>query len=230
MQRADIPEGVLQVIDLVPNNSTKNNILEPAEGQSGYVRQPSNEACGTTNPAASQEITSNTFTGLSVYLLDNIEDSGGAAITAVQANDAATAIIALVRAGSVVDETAVDAELITAGATAGTGLTAGASTGTIQDVLLILSGRSYVVPEGAEMQDAGGSFSAVRKGAFDTTEPFVPLLATGALNVSVGGGKLFGYLRTDFLYEGPLTASVGPADGLGAAVVVYNDDGTLFTV
>lgn len=224
MRRADIPEGVLQVIDLVPNNSTKNNILEPAEGQSRYVKQPSNGAVGTVNPAGSQLLTSNTFTGLAAYLLDNIEDQGAGtpSLTAAQANEAADNIITnLVRAGVKAEAADIDAEIQAApGVNGGTTLTAGNSTGVLGEVLEILAGRSYVVPEGVEVQDAGGAFSTARKGGFDTTEPFVPLLATGALNISVGGGKLNGYLRADFDYQG--TA--------GAAVVLYNDDGTLFTV
>lgn len=232
MRREDIPEGILQVIDLVPNNSTKNNILDPAEGQSKYVKQPSNQDVGTVNPAAATLLTSGTFTGLAGYLLDNIEDQVGGtpSLTAAFANAAAALVIARVRAGGTVTAANVAADLVTAGAAAGTSLTAGNSTGVLAEVLQILGGRSYVLPEGVEIQDAGGSFSVTRKGAFNTDEAFVPTLVTSALNVSVGGGKLFGYLRADFLYDGPLTATVGPAGGLGAAVVVHNDDGTLFTV
>lgn len=223
MRRADIPNGVLQVIDLVPNNSTKNNILEPAEGQSRYVRQPQNDAVGLVNPAGSQQLTSAAFAGLAAYLLDNVEDqSAGAALTAAQADEAADNIITnLLQAGAAAEAADVNAEIqAAAGVDGSTTLTAGDSTGDLTEVLQILAGRTYLVPAGAEIQDAGGDFSDTRKGGFDADEGFVPLLATGELNVSVAGGYLNGFLSADFEYDGTQ----------GAAVVVYNDDGTLFTV
>lgn len=223
MQREDIPNGVLQVIDLVPNNSTKNNILEPAEGQSRYVKQPQNDTVGTVNPAGSQLLTAGAYSGLAAYLLDNVEDqAAGASLTAAQANEAADNIITnLLRAGADAEAADVNAEIqAAAGVNGGTTLTAGDSTGDLTEVLQILAGRTYSVPSGAEIQDAGGDFQAARAGAFDADEAFVPLLATGELAVSVAGGYLSGFLSADFEYGG--TA--------GAAVVVYNDDGSLYTV
>ena len=137
MRRADIPNGVLQVIDLVPNNSTKNNILEPAPGQSRYVKQPQSDAVGLVNPAGSQQLTSAPFAGLSAYLLDNVEDqAAGAALTAAQADEAASNIIDnLLRGGLAAEAADVNAEIqAAAGVDAGTTLTAGDSTGDLADL------------------------------------------------------------------------------------------------
>ena len=38
MRRTDIPDGVLQVLDLWPNTSSKNYIYPPGLGQTGYIK------------------------------------------------------------------------------------------------------------------------------------------------------------------------------------------------
>jgi hypothetical protein len=217
MQRADIPNKVLQVEDLRPNTSQKNSIYEPGLGQSGYVRQiPTPSTVATTAPAADMFIVG-MQTGLAAYLIDTVEDSSGAAITATVANDTVTALIARVRAGLKLELADIDAELITAGATAGTGLTAGNSTATLAEVLEQLQGLVYEVPDGAQIQ-AGGNFVALRSGSFAPDIAIRTYYVTGAFRISNGEGKLFGYKRADFEYGGVQ----------GPAVVVYADDGTLF--
>lgn len=223
MVRADIPEGVLQITDLKPNNSRKNNILEPAAGQTKYVKQPSTGDVATRNPTGSQFVTVGVTTGLAAYLIDNVEDqAAGAALTAAQANEAAGLIITnLLRAGVAATEAAVNSEIQSASGVSGsTTLTAGDSTGDIADVLQILAGRPYSVPDNAEVQNAAGDFQPLQAGAFDSDEPFVGTLSTGALNVSLGSGQLAGFSASTFEYEG--TA--------GQAVIVYDDDGSILTV
>lgn len=223
MVRADIPEGVLQITDLRPNNSRKNNILEPSEGQSRYVKQPSNGSLSTTNPAAAQFVTVGQSIGLAAYLIDNVEDqAAGAALTVAQAVEAADNIITnTLQAGVAATAGAVNGEIQSAaGVNGGTTLIAGDSTGSIAEVLEILAGRSYVLPGGSEVQAAGGGFQATVSGAFSSDEAFVPTLTTGALNVSLGDGQLAGFSDAAFEYEG--TA--------GAAVIVYDDDGTILAV
>lgn len=223
MVRADIPEGVLQITDLKPNNSRKNNILEPSEGQTKYVKQPSNTDVATRNPTGSQFVTVGATTGLAAYLIDNVEDqAAGAALTAAQANEAADNIITnLLRDGLAATAAAINAQIqAAAGVDAGTTLTAGDSTGVLSEVLQILAGRSYTVPDGSEVQTAAGAFQDARAGAFESDEPFVGTLSTGALNVSLGGGQLAGFSASTFEYGG--TA--------GQAVIVYADDGSILTV
>lgn len=215
MRRTDIPNGVLQVDDLKPNDSQRNYTLDPP-GQSGYVRQiPASDTVVTTAPGAI--LTVRDACGLAAYLIDNVEDSGGAALTATVANDAAAAIIALATGGMAIGLVEVDAELVAAGATAGTGLETGNSTGLLSELLQLLSGAKYQLPAGSVVDTDGSTFNPTRNGFFATTPGVKRIEATGAFNVSNGAGDLFNYKRADFEYNGVL----------GPAVLVLADDGSV---
>jgi hypothetical protein len=215
MRRTDIPNGVLQVDDLKPNDSQRNYTLDPP-GQSGYVRNiPPSDAVVTTG--AGPILTLRDACGLAAYLIDNVEDSSGTALTAAVANAAAAAIVALPQGGMEVTLAAVDAAIVAAGATAGSGLTAGNSTGTLAEVLEILSGAKYQLPGGSEVETAGNLFNTTRFGFFATTPGVKRIEATGAFNVSNGAGDLFNYKRADFEYNGVF----------GPALLVLADDGTV---
>jgi len=215
MRRTDIPNGVLQVDDLKPNDSQRNYTLDPP-GQSGYVRDvPVSQTVITTG--AGPILTVRDACGLAAYLIDNVEDSSTTAITAAVANDAAAAIIARVQGGLPVTLADVDAELVAAGATAGTGLETGLSTGMLSELLSILSGAVYDLPAGSEVEDGGNLFNPTRLGFFQTTPGVKTILATGAFNVSNGAGDLFNYKQAGFEYNGV----VGPA------ITVLADDGTV---
>jgi len=215
MRRTDIPNGVLQVDDLKPNDSQRNYTLTPP-GQSGYVRKiPAVEDVVTTG--AGPILVLRDVCGLAAYLIDNVEDSSGTALVAAVANDAADAIVALATGGMALDLASVDAALVAAGATAGTGLTAGNSTGSLADLLELVSGAKYQLPSGAEIEDVGNLFNTTPQGFFATTPGVKRIEATGAFNVSNGAGDLFNYKRADFEYNGVL----------GPALLVLADDGTV---
>jgi len=215
MRRTDIPNGVLQVDDLKPNDSQRNYTLDPP-GQSGYVRQiPASETVVTTG--AGPILTVRDACGLAAYLIDNVEDSSGTALTAAVANAAGAALIAAAQSGSALDLATVNAILVTAGATAGTDLEGGTSTGLLTEVLGILSGAKYQLPAGSEVEDGGNVFNPTRLGFFATTPGVKSILATGAFNVSNGAGDLFNYKRADFEYN----------NAFGAALLVLADDGTV---
>lgn len=216
MRRTDIPNGVLQVDDLKPNDSQRNYTLDPP-GQSGYVRDiPPSETVITTG--AAPVLTVRDACGLAAYLIDNVEDAVSlAAITAAVANAAAAAIIARAQGGLAITLADVDAELIAAGAGAGTGLTAGNSTGTLAELLSILSGAVYDLPAGSAVTDGGGLFNTTRLGFFQTVPGVKTILATGAFNVSNGAGDLFNYKQPGFEYNGVF----------GPAILVLADDGTV---
>lgn len=217
MRRADIPNGVLQVEDLQPNTSQKNSIYEPGLGQSGYVRRiPASSVVATAVDNTDIYILGNQQ-GLAGYLIDTVEDSSGTALTAAVANAAAAGIIARARAGQSLTAADINTVLTTAGATAGTTLTGGNSTATLDEVLAQLQGAVYEVPNGAQVQ-AAGAFVPVRVGSFAPDIAIRTYYNTGAFKISHGEGKIHGYMRNDFEYEG----IVGPA------VVVYADDGSLF--
>lgn len=218
MRRTDIPNGVLQVDDLKPNDSQRNYTLEPP-GQSGYVRNiPAVVDVVTTG--AGPILLLRDACGLAAYLIDNVEDSSGTALTAAVANAAAASIVMKVQSGMAMDLAAVNDSLTNNGvadATAGTGLTAGNSTGSLADVLSILSGAKYDLPAGSEVEDVGNNFNTTPQGFFADTPSVKSLQATGAFYVSNGAGDLFNYKRADFEYNGVL----------GPAVLVLDDDGTV---
>lgn len=215
MRRTDIPNGVLQVDDLKPNDSQRNYTLDPP-GQSGYVRNiPTSDEVITTAPGAI--LTVRDACGLAAYLIDNVEDSGGAAITAVVANDTAATLIARAQAALTLALADVDAALVAAGATAGTGLETGASTGLLSELLEIMSGAKYQLPAGSVVDTDGSTFNPTRQGFFATTPGVKNIQATGAFNVSNGAGDLFNYKRADFEYNGVF----------GPAILVLADDGTV---
>lgn len=215
MRRTDIPAGCLQVLDLRPNVSNKNSVLEPGLGETKYVvPRPSVETVVTAG--AGPIITAGTFGGLSAYLIDHVENNAAnQALTAAQANTAATTIRALPGAGSAVTLAAVDAAIIAAGAGVGTGLTAGNSTGSLAEVLQILAGREYVLPDGSQVEDAGNLFDPAIAGSFTSPSRYTNL--TGSLLISIGEGNLSRMLLSTFNY----------LDVAGAAVVVYDDTGAV---
>jgi hypothetical protein len=214
MRRTDIPDGVLQVIDLKPNTSQRSLIYDPGDGQSGYVRNiPVNQTVVTTG--AGPILTNADYCGLAAYLIDNVEDSSGTAITAAVANAAAAAIIAIAQAATTLGLAEVDAALVAAGATAGTGLETGASTGLFTELMSLLQGSKWLLPGGSEVETAGNLFNTTRMGSFSFLTRVYYL--TGAFNISNGEGNLFNYKRADFEYDGVL----------GPAISVYSDAGVV---
>lgn len=215
MRRADIPNGVLQVDDLKPNDSQRNYTLDPP-GQSGYVRDiPTADTVVTTG--AGPILTVRDACGVAAYLIDNVEDSAGPSLTDTVANAAAAGIISLAQSGGALTLAAVDLELTGAGATAGTGLEAGTSTGLLSELLEIMSGAKYQLPAGSEVADGTPDFNTTRLGFFATTPGVKRILATGAFNVSNGAGDLFNFKRADFEYNGVFAP----------AILVLADDGTV---
>lgn len=216
MRRSDIPEGVLQYVDLWPNTSSRNYVLTPGLGQTGYVRpRPTNSTLVGNIAAGPPVVATNEVTGLSAYLIGNIDTGAGAGdppFTAAQADAAAAAIIARAVAGSSLS--LADVNTILAAQVALTTLNADGSTGTLADVLAILAGAVYTIPAGTELSDGGGNFVA-RSGAF--VGSVRTILDTGRLHVSLLNGNLSLMTDATFTYEG--TA--------GAAIVVYDDAGAV---
>lgn len=210
MIRNDIPDGVLQVLDLFPNTSLRNSIYDP-KGQTKYVNRLQNDTVSVTASATAGE-----YKGLAAYLIDAVADGGdGGALTATEANTMAAGIIAnVLDAGAAASLVNINAEL--AAVKALTQLTANNSVGTLADVLKILAGGEYVVPTGTAANTGAGLFKGTLAGAF-TTGQYRNTYDGFALNISVGEGHLAGFMDAAFEYGG--TA--------GAAVVVYTDAGAL---
>lgn len=203
--RTDIPEGTLQVLDLQPNDSQRNYIYDPP-AQAKYVRRPDNDAVllSGTGPI----VTTAEFSGVAAWMLDHIEDGGGAALTAAEANQNAADVIALLDAGAAMTLAAVNGALTT-GAIGG-----GTSTGTLAELLEVMSGAVYVLPAGSVVDTDGSTFNTVQSGSLTHVRH---TFFTGSFNISRGEGKLSELTDAAFTYGG--TA--------GAAVVLYDDDGSL---
>lgn len=212
MRRTDIPNGVLQVLDLVPNTSLRNQIYDPI-GQTKYINRFSTD----TVAALSANATVAEYSGLAAYLLDHVTDAVSAVtITVGVANATANAITALLNAGSAVTVAAVNTALTANGvanAGAGTGLAAAPSDGAIADILQILAGGQYVLPAGSLV---GGLAAPAGLGSF-VSGVYLPTYDTGAFQISLGSGQLSVFTSSSFDYLGTT----------GAALAVYNDDGTL---
>jgi hypothetical protein len=111
MKRTDIPNGVLQVLDLQPNVSQRNGSIDPP-GQTKYVNRPQND----TLAALAANLTVAEYKGIAAYLIDHVEDNvANVAITVGVANASANAIVALLNAGSALTLAAINNALVANG-------------------------------------------------------------------------------------------------------------------
>jgi hypothetical protein len=218
--RTDIPDSVLQVLDLKPNESQRNFPYDPP-GQTKYLRRADNDTVSTqtVGPVIS---TISAQSGVAAYLIDNVEAGGLAAgtgaLTAAQANTSATNILAAMDTPAVVTLAAVNA-ILTAAAGAATELdnTGGsASTGSLTDLLQILAGGVYTVPSGAVLETAG-VMTAAATGSLDANK-YRPTYDTGAFDLSLNlpEGDLFQLSSANFTYLGTAGAAVQCFTAAGA--------------
>ena len=209
--RTDVPAAAIQWLDLKPNTSQRNLVYEKTP-QTGYLlARPAND----TLAALAANATVADYSGLAAYLIDHVIDEvSGITITVTVANAAAVAFIAQMDAGTAIN---INAALVTSGgAGAGTTLTnAAGSNGSLADVMKILSGGAYALPEGSVV---GALAAPLNGGAFDD-DAYRQLYISGALRMSAFEGDLAAFSAATFEYGG--TA--------GAAVSVYAADGTLLS-
>jgi hypothetical protein len=185
LARNDLDDNLLQALDLKPNSSQMPPGLDPDMGQTGYLTHylidGVNAAVTTDAPGAAGGVSADFAVadsphyGLSAYLLDVVEDTGGnQALTAAEAVQIAGLIEAAVAAGTALDLATINTYINTPAGVAGSDLdgTLGNSTGTVEEILRILAGERYRVVSTlgaeAEVQNAAGNFVAARRGAFVT--------------------------------------------------------------
>jgi hypothetical protein len=217
MRRPDIPDGVLQVVDLWPNTSSKNYIYPPGLGQTGYVHNiPFVDITGLTT-AGPPVVADADLTGVAAYLIGNIDTgagAGGAPFTDAQAVQAAGLLRVIAEAGTALDASAVNATLATV--VAGTSLSGGGSTGVLSELLAVMAGQGYLIPAGSELSDGGGAFAG-RVGDF-VEGVYKQLYDIGHFKCSNLNGNISLMKSSNFEYDGTM----------GAAVTVYAADGTLY--
>lgn len=230
--RNDLGGLNLQIVELTPNTSQKNSVYD-GEGQSGYIHFMSDapgetvvsgnsyvSGSRTTSPLADTDEDGFTFTtaaefGLLAYLRERVHVNPGDDtdyLTSGEAEDIVSDILSRVMAGSSL--TASDINSIINSNVSGndsdlTGDAAGSSSfGSVEDILRILSGETYLVKAGTILADDGGEFMdlATRLENADDVDYFAqgsfvgageagyqavrPLAMTGAVRGSVHEGRL----------------------------------------
>lgn len=168
LARNDLDENLLQLLDLVPNTSLRN-FPYTAAGQTGYVSDfVQNELPVLFNNGGVLEADGTVY-GLAAYLLDNVEvDATGQLMSAANSATIATAIITRVIGG--LSLTLADINTAIATTLVGSDLDGAGtnSTGTVEEVLRILSGESYRILDGVSISGAAGVFAVARAGFFTT--------------------------------------------------------------
>jgi hypothetical protein len=212
MKRTDIPNGVLQVLDLQPNVSQRNGSIDPP-GQTKYVNRLQNDTLVLSgNDTAAQ------YEGFAAYLIDHVvRNAGNVPITAAMANLIAGDLVAVVNAGTALSLAVIDASIQARTVDGTSGLTAGGSDGTVADILKIAAGAEYVLPAGTTV--ITGLNAPVNAGAF-TNGQYRNTYDTGAFQISFGEGMIAGFMSASFEYDGTS----------GAALVCYTNTGALYTL
>ena len=217
LARTDIPDSTLQVTDLWPNKSQTNPVIDPPAVGPLYI----NAVTTATVTLSGAFAFTKAVAGLAAYLVANVQALGaGAALTPTEANTAAAAIIAAMRAGSALSLAAINA-LLVAAAGAGTELTTAGgslSTGAVSDVLRILAGIAYTVPAGTDVEAAGVFAPQAGAAAFNAANfaDHKDILSTdSSFYASLQYGKLAGFKAATFSYKGVT----------GSALTVYDDAG-----
>jgi hypothetical protein len=162
LARNDLDENALQVLDLWPNTSQRNSSIDPV-GQTGYVTHfPQNDGVAVTG--AGPITADDTYYGLEAYLISNIDNQSGGGHKTPSAADVGTmagSILAVVAAGTALTAAIVDAIVAVTNASSDlTGGTAGGSlsTGSIEELLRVLSGEVYRLAAAAEVGDGSADF------------------------------------------------------------------------
>jgi hypothetical protein len=211
LRRSDIPAGTLQVLDLWPNTSQRNQAIDPA-GQTKYVNRYQNDTLAVSGGA-----TVAAYSGLAAYLVDHVvKNAANIPITAAVANLIAGDIAAAVDAGTAVTLAVVNASIQARTGDATSTLTTGNSNGTLADVLKICAGGEYILPAGTTV--VTGANAPVNAGSF-TSGQYRATYEGSALYSSIAEGQIAGFASASFEYDGTS----------GGALVVYDDSGNALT-
>jgi len=184
LARNDLEDNLLQVLDLKPNATPSKGSRVyanvPQGGyQSFYLLDGVNAAVVLQAGAAggaSFDIDGDVY-GLSAYLIDRVEDTGGnEALTAAEAVTISGLIEAAASAGTALTLALINVAINIPAGVAGSDLngTLGNSTGTVEEVLRILAGERFKMTDNAQVQAVGGTFDATQRGFF-VAAPLVEL-------------------------------------------------------
>lgn len=211
LARNDLDRNFLQLLDIRPNTSLRNFPYTPP-GQTGYISEfAQNDAVSTTGVP---QVVDADARGLTAYIKDNVEDVAGGNLATSDADAATIAgdILTLAAAGSALDIASINAAIVaTHGAGSDLDGAASASTGSVEDVLRILSGEVYLLKAGAVVSGAANAFAVDPGGAFSTPPN----------RVQPGGGSGGRSFRAPIVNPNPVDQTpVDPPRNLGAGVTV----------
>lgn len=179
LARNDMDGHLLQILDLKPNSSQPGNLLSSVSlgvgvqsGETGYQSYMAQMDAVVLHAAGAGAFDTNaTYYGLPAYLIDNVNNTtGDVAISATQALNIARRIsgrmanaqdVSLNDINVAIRAEGADGGFPALGATStlnGAGAPSTRSTGSVTDVLRILSGGVYMVPGNSLVIGNGGIF------------------------------------------------------------------------
>lgn len=159
LARNDIPDGVVQILSLVPNSSQRHLGYDPP-GQTRYLNRVSDNLVYFT-PVGRMVAD---VDGLKAYLVDRVEPVGGS-WTAANQTAVANRLLWRLDTGRSMIMAEVNAVIQTVFAASDFDGSASNSTGVLIELLDILAGRGYRLPAGF-IKGPGGVWSAVQRGSF----------------------------------------------------------------
>ena len=188
MRDASIPNNVFQIVDLFPNRSQLNPVVDPVAQGPRYLRQPVNTTPVVDGLAIAREVS-----GLTAYILVNQDDNADI-LSVTDASRIADLYISRMRDGLALDLATMNG--LSQGGGAGelnlpnVEIEGNNASTTTAEILSILSGASYTVPTG-HIFDADPGLTLPTESFFDTTvfkaidendSSFFLSLARGALS------------------------------------------------
>lgn len=226
-RRAEVQNGSVMITDLFPNDSQRNTSIDPPAAGPIYVRQVDLGVQGAyrsvLKTTAGVVSFVNEAKGLVPFLLRNVASgANGDALTIGEATIGANGILNLVRTGVAVDLASVNP--ILAGVTVGGGGTDLSANSSIEELVRVLAGETYLVPAGIQITLANGNFAPdLNASSYFQNDVLHPVDGDSSWMVSFEEGCLNGLASLqdpDVGFAGVKTAT--------PIVTVYNADGTLY--
>lgn len=230
MTRNDLEDNILQLLDVKPNVSQRSDLDPP--GQTQYLNKAATSlACTLTDSGGGVWVMDDVVgalvpgapagaVNLYPYLIDNVENVGGGnlALTVAQATEIVDDILADCVAGTTdLDLARINVHINAATAVSGSDLDGAgggsSSTGSVEDVMRILSGENYFVAAGAAVSGGANAFAAAPVGYF-TTAPNVE--SADSVRSSVGP------VRGKSPFHGPFHRPAAPVQ-TGTESVLYQE-------
>jgi len=168
LRRNDLEDSLLQALDLVPNTSQRRFPYETypqTHYLSHYLLDGVNLAVQLTG-AGPINFDGDNY-GLSTYLADRVENSGTVndpALTETQAANIAAAIEARASDGDSLLEADINTLINAEAGVTGAGLQVGNSSGSVEEILRLMAGERYKVPDGEALADATPTYIPINPG------------------------------------------------------------------